>query len=167
MDDRRPCGRCAGTRTLTHDAFVAVDGTAYPAHTQPCYACKGRGSFAKPDVDAIIATIKGRKGLRSKRPDDARAYYVWRMARFHGGADVTLPVCAGMEIGGDPFQPELDAIADLVAKRVFGTGLTAAHRWGLALGHLNQTLPGLPASAYPCGPVADRDKPESERDELL
>ena len=167
MNDRRPCERCAGARTLSHDAFVAVDGTAYPARSERCYACTGQGSFASPDADAIIAAIKGRKGLRSKRPDDPRAYYVWRLARFHGGADVTMPICAGLEIAGDPWRAELDELADLVAKRVFGTDLVAAHRWGLALGHLDRTLPGLPASAYPCGPVADRDKPEEERIELL
>ena len=44
----------------------------------------------------IIKAIMGRKGLRSPKPSQEdiagrRAAYVWRWARFHGGADVTMP----------------------------------------------------------------------------
>ena len=122
----------------------------------------------QPDYRAIVAAIRGRGGgLRSKRPDDPVCYYVWRMARFHGGADVTMPVSAVMEIAKHPWIRELDALADRVARRVYGTDLAAAHRWGRALGHIDRDMPGLPASAYPCGPVADEHKPIEEAAELI
>jgi hypothetical protein len=58
------------------------------------------------------------------------------MARFHGGADMTMPVCASMDVYGDPYRAELDAIADRVAKEIFGSDLRAARRWDSALGLL-------------------------------
>ena len=65
----------------------------------------------------------------------------------------------------DPFLKELDAIADAVAKRVYGTDLAGASRWGSLLG--NHTAPaGLPATAYPGGPVLTTEKPEEEWLEL-
>lgn len=144
--------------------------TVYADSNRVCYSCKGAGHFAPLDVESIVSAIKGRKGLRSARPAyalGARPYYVWRLARFHGGADVTMPVCAGMDISGDPFRAELDALADAVAKRVFGTDLAAAYRWRGAMGGSDSVPAGLPASAYAGGPVlTSGEKPESELLEL-
>jgi hypothetical protein len=145
-----------------------------------CLKCDGAGRFPAVNVEMILAAIKGRKGLRSAAPKprdgsrgygdihDKRAYYVWRLARFHGGEDVTMPVTASMLISGDAFLPELDALADAVAKRVFRTNLAAAHRWGRALGHIDRDLPGLPATAYQGGPVLNSGvtKPDDELPEL-
>ena len=152
----RPCAACrgAGTQTLF-------------GGPRECHACQGTRTFHPPDQRELLAAVTGRNGLRSKRPADTRAYYVWRMARFHGGADVTLPMAASMDVRGDPFREELDLIAEAAAKRFFGTDLAGAHRWGRALGALDRDMPGLPASAYEHGPVADRDKPEEEDAELL
>lgn len=133
----------------------------------PCLTCSGKGMVEAPDGLAILKQVLGRKGLRSKRPSDPRAYYVWRLARFHGGADVTMPALASMLIWGDPYRAELDELAEAVARAVFGTDLAAAHRWGQALGWFDRELPGLPATAYRGGPVLQRpDKPEEERAEL-
>jgi hypothetical protein len=170
--ENRQCERCKGTGRRFTKAFTYTDSntgrqTHYPDRDEACYACKGVGAFPEPDVTAIIAAIKGRKGLCSKRPADPRAYYVWRNARFHGGADVTMPMGAMMEVAGDPWCKELDAIVDAVAKRVFGTDLAAAHRWGRAMGTINRDMPGLPDSAYSGGRVADADKPEEEAHELI
>jgi len=139
----------------------------HPARTYKCPYCDGAGTFPPVDIAAIATAIKGRKGLCSKRPADSRAYYVWRMARFHGGADVTLPMTATFDVAGDPFRTELDIIADAVAKRVFGTDLAGVHRWGRAMGTLDRDMPGLPDSAYSGGRVADCDKPEEEQAELF
>jgi hypothetical protein len=102
----------------------------------------------------------GRKGLRlrSAKPDQGtilgrRAAYVWRWARFHGGADVTMP-CT-VDNAGDPWGKDLDVIADRVARHVFGTDMAAAHRWGTALGLTSSAPAGLPASAYAGGPEHD------------
>ena len=135
-----------------------------------CRGCGRTGTFSAPDFDAILNEVRGRKGLRTKRPDSARAYYVWRMARFHGGADVTIPMFAMSEISGDPFVAELDSFADLVAKAAFGTNLAAAHRWGGLLGlrsAAERPMKGLPATAYELGPVLNGvEKPECELLEL-
>ncbi len=118
----------------------------------------------------------GKRAFRKSKPDfvnehanrnEGRAYFVWRLVRFHGGADVTMPVCAMGAITGDPYEPELDYFASELAKRFFGTDMAAAYRWAGALGH-NVIVPdSMPASAHSCGPVADENKPEMETMELL
>jgi hypothetical protein len=163
----RNCKCCEGVGTRTQRAFTTLAGQQYPERTDPCFFCEGRGTFSEPDVRAILDAIKGRRGLCSKRPADNRAYFVWRLARWHGGADVTMPVTAWSTIHGDPYKDELNTLAETVARHVFGTDLAAAHRWGLLLGHLDKEMPGLPDSAYPLGRVADADKPEEEALELI
>lgn len=162
------CPKCNGSGTRFDKGFTACDGTVYPDRTRNCYYCDGRGHYVRPDYVAICKAIKGRKGLCSKRPADGRAYYVWRMARFHGGADVTMPVMAWtLEIEGDPYRATLDKLADIVAVKVYGTRCAAAHRWGRALGHIERDVPGLPATAYEHGPVCLDGKPIEELPELL
>jgi hypothetical protein len=118
----RDCKRCNGTGRSKYD-------------DAECHACDGRGTFGPPDEQAIRTAVRGRKGLRSSpRGLDDRAYYVWRMARFHGGADMTMPVMAALLIDGDPYQEELDALADALAREYFGSDMRAALRWGRALG---------------------------------
>ena len=150
----RPCPACKDSNGKCWDGKDA------------CYYCKGTLKFSVPDFDAIIENIKGRKGLRSKRPDDKRSYYVWRLARFHGGLDVTLPMGAMMDLHNDPYRPELDEVAEAVARKALGTDMAAAYRWGSALGFSGPAPEGLPATAYPCGPAATVPKPPEERLEL-
>ena len=164
-----PCTRCDGSK-LTRPIVIDENKTI-PA--RQCPHCDGIGSFAAVDVPALLGRIKGRKPgtLRSKRPDDSRAYYIWRMARFHGGADTTMPMTASLMVSGDPYVPLLDAIAEQVARAVYGTDLAGAVRWAHAMGHEvpDAYLRGeiLPASAYPGGPVVtDGNKPYSEALEL-
>ena len=80
------CTRCGGIGQVDH---WRQDGTKLP-----CDCCNGRGTFEAPDLEQLCAAIKGRKPrtVRSKRPDDPRAWFLWRMVRFHTGKDVTLPV---------------------------------------------------------------------------
>ena len=92
-DDGKPCRRCRATGRIR------------------CESCEGRGTFKRPDFKRILEEIKGRRGLRSKRPQNFRAYYVWRWARFHGGVDVTLPMVASTLLGSDPYRKELDVLA--------------------------------------------------------
>lgn len=153
----RSCTRCSATGKLS----------LFEGHSTTCYYCKGSGVFAAPDIPALLAAIRGRKGLVSRRPADSRAYYVWRMARFHGGVDVTLPICASGAVRGDPFLKELDALADAVAKRVYGTDLAAAYRWSGLLTSEVVRPDGLPPTAYPSGPVVTGPKPACELAELF
>jgi hypothetical protein len=147
-------------------------------NNKSCFACKGKGYFPEPNYMQIlegICTSRGSKKAfrRSKPPVDestvhgARIYFVWRLTRFHGGADVTMPMLAELAIEGDPYHDELDAFAGKIAEIVFGTQFAATARWGtlLGLGHVSGELP---ASAYEGGPVLlDGNKPIQELIELL
>jgi hypothetical protein len=139
--------RFTTTETTTHgDGSTTVGPTIeHPEHYTPCYGCDGTGEFPAVDIDKLRETILATKGknkgkLRASMASPTsgmeakRAYYVWRLARFHGGADMTMPVMADLLIRHDPFKPLLDAIADAVAKITFKTDLAAAYRWGRALG---------------------------------
>ncbi len=174
----KDCTRCKGQGVTHHKAFTYTDSvtgrvSSYPDRTDKCYACDGAGHFLPPNESALRAAIKGRKSLRSAKPvtcdgDRAdRAYYVWRMARFHGGVDVTMPITASCGVSGDPYRDDLDVIADKVSREYFGTDLAAAHRWGRALGYVTRDMPGLPATAYESGPVLTAEKPEEELPELM
>lgn len=173
----RACLTCKGTGS-THSKWAKENGYEGP-EGKPCFACSGKGTFEGFDVKTlvdIVLTTKGKtrtfrksfpsKLKRFKDLNAGRAYYVWRLARFHGGADVTMPMTAGLVTHGDPFKKELDLLADEVAEMAFGTKMAAAVRWGQALGYIQEAPKGLPASAYSNGPVTDDNKPEWEQLEL-
>lgn len=102
----------------------------------------------KSQLADIVALLKGRNGkMRSTRPQAPakdmtwearvlrdRAYYVWRLARFHGGKDVTMPVMANIMVHGDPELKGLDEMAEWYARKEFGTDMAAAIRWSRVLG---------------------------------
>lgn len=125
-----------------------------------CWGCRGARVFAAPDWRAILAPcVSSRLRWRTAPPDrrDARAYYLWRMVRFHGGADVTLPWTAECLTRSDPWQPELDTFAHAVAAAVFpgSRGLSGTSRWGSLLvgGRSIARDLDLDAAAIECGPV--------------
>lgn len=169
-----PCTKCKG------------EGFRIYAHRlgerNKCLWCEGTGTFSGVDVEAIkrlITVGKDQKARlraswppklspwRTKDSTIRRAYYVWRLARFHGGADVTMPMTAMSAVEGDPHQPLLDALSDIVAKKAFGTDRAASHRWGRLLGFVKEDAPGLPSSAYEGGPVVTSGlKPDFESEEL-
>ncbi len=163
----RDCTRCNGT------------GRGYDGD---CYACKGKRKFPAPNAQKLIRNLlvtrgprKGRmkKGApyrpreRVKDLEKRRTYYLWRMARWHGGADVTMPIMAETENAGDPYTDYLDHLAGIIARTEFGTEMAAAYRWGALLGYTDGTPEGLPDTAYQGGPVADRNKPLEELAELI
>jgi len=182
IDETRDCKKCKGTAINQHHWHwnpVTQEGHHGPG---PCDECGSTGKISKPDFNAIFETVtKGKKGetkrsFRSSKPKfvneyrnmaEGRAYYVWRMVRFHGGADATMPVCASGCVLYDPYEKELDAFASHIAKAVFGTDMAAAYRWAGALGYNVNVPAGLPATAYSCGPVVDNNKPVAEQPELL
>jgi hypothetical protein len=182
-----PCTRCAGTGSHHSEGFTSLDGKVYPPSDRTCCACHGRGAFPGVDIAAVLDLLLSKRGAgkgrfrrswpsklnpwRLRRSDDVttvRAYYVWRLARFHGGADVTMPVTASTVIAGDPHLKLLDAMADRVAKSVFGTDRAAMYRWGNLLGFVKDPPPdGLPESAYEGGRVVTSgQKPSFESEEI-
>jgi len=125
----KDCLKCNGTGNRSNWQGITIY----------CLYCNGRGHFEQLNVEEILLDIKGRSPgtLRSSKPTTgARSYYVWRVARFHGGIDLTLPILAMIDIEGDPFKPDLDQLAEGVAKAVFGSDMEAAKRWGKALGYV-------------------------------
>jgi hypothetical protein len=177
-----PCKSCKGEGTKFSKGFE-YQGRVYPDRNNPCTCCGGTGQFPGLDVPGIIEMISAGKGDKKrfraawpskfspwKNAAAKRAYYVWRLARFHGGADVTMPFTASFAVDGDPHRDALDRMADAVAKKVFGTDMAAAHRWGNLLGFAPKgvTPPNLPASAHEGGPVVTSgEKPSFEQLELL
>lgn len=144
------CPRCDGSGRMP-----SLFPTVYAPEADgmiACRDCDGQGDLPPLDEAAIRRLIKGRApmSLRSNRPvyaaadadrvvalNHRRAYYVWRMARFGGGIDVTLPVMASMSLRSDPARAELDKLADTIAREAFGSDLRGAARWGRALGVLS------------------------------
>jgi len=53
------------------------------------------------DASAAFWTLiagGGPEGMRSSKPKDGRAAYIWRMLRFHTGVDVHMPVMADFDV---------------------------------------------------------------------
>jgi len=50
------------------------------------------------DLDNLKKALSGRKGLRTKKPTDNLQAYLWRMIRFHGGIDVTMPIMCTFDL---------------------------------------------------------------------
>jgi hypothetical protein len=151
MSEKRDCLRCKGTGKEKNYWYGRADmGELGKNEFEPCrYACDGSGQYESPDFEKLKLLIKGRKGIKSSRPYlhkdkrvkiasdrilQDRAYYVWRMVRFHAGIDTTLPVMASCDIRHDPFKSELDQFVDLMAVKYEGTHLAGAYRWGRAMG---------------------------------
>ena len=136
------CLACKGTKERFIKGFTALDGTVFPDETRECYKCEGRGEYPAVDLKDILSRIIATKGknkgriraafpspTRSEGVNANRAYYVWRMARFNGGKDMTMPMTAQMLIGGDPHFKYLDTFSDIVAKKFYGTDMAAAQAW--------------------------------------
>lgn len=131
------CTSCKGTKVASYNK------------EKPCRACDARGDFPEVDLESILNLILAKQGKNKGKPrasmtapwganstvETTRAYYVWRLARFHGGLDVTMPVMADMVCNGDPFKNKLDAISQAVAKRAFGSDMVGAMTWAKALGY--------------------------------
>lgn len=103
-----------------------------------CNFCDGAGFFVRPIIADICKLIKGRKDgtLRSKRPDDNRAYFVWRHAKFFGDpAHCSIPMFATVGVLGDPYVPYLEEIARQVARTIYGTADAGPGRWRQAMGY--------------------------------
>lgn len=143
----KDCTRCEGKGTIFWKGFTTDDGTVYPDEEKTCGACRGNKVFPEVDLKDVLTRIIAKQGknkgriraafpspLRSEGIEAGRAYFVWRIARWHGGRDVTMPVVADMIIGGDPYKGELDKVASEIAKLFFGTDMVAALMWGQALG---------------------------------
>lgn len=137
-----PCLSCLGSKTRFCKGFTSLEGKVYPDETRECYKCEGRGEYPAVDFRDILSRVLATKGknkgrIRAAFPSPSRnegvnanrAYYVWRMAQFNGGKDMTIPMTAQMLIGGDPHWKALERFSDEVAKRFYGTDMAAAQAW--------------------------------------
>lgn len=165
--ESRNCSGCKGS---------GVSDFVFEGKRSKCCYCHGEPVFYAPDFKALVAVITTKEGkLKTSKPvewqfqfkSSSRAYYLWRIARFHGGVDVTMPMNAEFVIQGDPFYNELEQAAQYIAKKLLGTDMAAAYRWANALGHSVNVPNGMPETAYSCGPVVIGEKPEVEALELV
>ena len=147
------------------EAIISSEGVEI-VPDRPCPYCSGTGHFTIPDYPTLIKLIKGRKGLRSRRPDSDRAYYVWRNVRFTAGLDVTMPMTAAFAVSGDPYVPALDLLVKLVAKELYGVSGAGESRWLRAFGYSVPEDSSHPETANCGGPVCIVDKPYSEQPEM-
>lgn len=165
-----PCTSCKGAGYRLKDGFSydteQGERRSFPTHWKQCHCCNGAGWFHAPRPSDLIKQVTGRKPrtLKSKRPDDARQYYVWRLARFHGGKDVCMPMGAEVEVSGDPYRDVLDELARLIAKAYFGSGNVGTARWQQAM-YGSHSFDDLPP--YLDGPVHDGNKPLDEMLETM
>lgn len=142
----RPCNRCKG----------AGEHPNWKRETTPCTECQGTGQFTglnpeivKRIIDSVLVSRGPRKGklLKSAPHIDKgqRAYFVWRMTKFHGGIDVCMPMLASMMLEHDPFITELNEIAKRLARlvlgnrtdamsQIMGQDMSGGARWRRALG---------------------------------
>lgn len=105
------------------------------------------------DVDKLTERLSGRgDGLRSSKPDtdadDGLTQYVWRMARFHSGADPCMPTTAAWWLqdwldargidasvsgvtddAGEEITEALDAVVDEVLDGLGHDSDAGAKRW--------------------------------------
>lgn len=124
------CVRCKGEkRSKIYDIFY------------DCHSCDKTGIVQRPSVDSILSVIettRGDKRIRSSLNSfktEKTAYYVWRMARFHGGIDVHMPVMTFTTHSmPEPYLKFLDLFVDAVAVDNFGSHIKAALIWGNAMG---------------------------------
>lgn len=146
IPESAPCETCEGTGV---NKWVS----------QPCYSCDGAKTFAKPDLIGLLNPIlskKSRTGLMSKRPKDDRQAWLWRMIRFHTGADVTMPWT--FTLRGDPYASYIDDFAIVVARKLTGHASAGGARWsGLLSNSPLPTTPDMPMTAFACGPVVTDD----------
>ena len=181
--ETRECRDCKGQGEHVSPSFTSAEGREYPESRRKCHTCDGARAVPKPNFVAIFDAVttkrgaaKGKRVFRKSPPElwrqstqgiaNRRAYYVWRWTRFHGGADVTMPMTAELFAGRDAWQPELDAFARYVASKAFGTDRAGSHRWARALGCDVAREAGEPDSAFSGGPVQDGNKPGFEALEL-
>ena len=164
--EKRTCKTCKGT---------GLSSFVFEGKQSECHSCHGEPDYFFPDFETLVNKIMGNKGLKSAKPvkydfkfkSSARAYYLWRIARFHGGIDVTMPMSATLAINGDPFYNELEQAADYIAKKVCGTNMAAAYRWMNALGGSVKVPDNQPSTAFSCGPVVVGNKPQEEMLEMI
>lgn len=107
-------------------------------------------NYTAPSYEEVLKQCRGRKGLRTSKPKDSGfSAYVWRMARFHSGLDIHLPMMAEFDlanwadhsyVSGDHqayrnLKKQADQMVDRVCQDLGLSNLEAAHRWARAYGY--------------------------------
>lgn len=117
-----------------------------PEHTSRCRGCDGHRQWLVPDYAEIVRGCLASRGVKQGEwrkntwreyhiPDwhvrvtDKRIRYVWRLGRWHGGVDTSLPYLEMTILEGDPWLPELDAVAEIAAHAHLGTSLEGLRVW--------------------------------------
>jgi hypothetical protein len=101
-------------------------------------------------LEIATAELQGRNGLRTARPNSGVSAYLWRMVRFHGGVDTTMPVtcyfylqdyldktfnkgefnvCGIINAKGKALLDDLDTLIDPLCERFGLSPYAGARRW--------------------------------------
>lgn len=104
---------------MNQEAFEGVDD---PQDLEPV----ARDVLEHVDLDHLTDRLTGRDGgLRPSKPtaqnDTGAEQYVWRMARFHSGADPRMPVMAEFDLRDWLESGAVDA-SDIMRKSAVGDG---------------------------------------------
>lgn len=116
----KPCDYCADTHEVTVDSVAIAKAMIV------------KGAFRRSRPKAVGYDPKPGKAVFG-------AGYVWRMIRFHNGADMCMPVMAPDYVGGSENKElidHLDKVVDAIGDALFGKVqmMRAAAGWGRALG---------------------------------
>lgn len=111
-------------------------------------------NYTAPTFTLVLDACRGRKGLRTSKPKGCGySAYVWRMARFHSGADVTMPVMCEFDLANyadhsyskssdedraayAALRKQADADADRVCDALGISKYAGAGRWARAFGYV-------------------------------
>ena len=108
-------------------------------YSRPCHYCGGTGELPEINAELIELALIARGTLRKSAPPvksrnnvfGKRCYYVWRLAQFHGGVDMRMPMGAEIECHGASVSEldTLDSVANFLAKKYLGSNMRAALRY--------------------------------------
>jgi len=140
--EKKDCLICKGKGNLHFTPFQTREGKLIGEYKARCESCRGIGYFEPLDEVYIRSKIFSTKGKNNRKlrasmlspipaegHESERAYYVWKAARFHGGADFSLPMLAAFLVRGDSYLTEINELADRIAIEVYGSKYAGALRW--------------------------------------
>lgn len=135
------CYHCGGAGTFPAPAYELLEALVVNPKTNKPWSTSFHSAAGRKRLDGfLIVPPYTELGITKAGPPDKimrrRAQYVWRTVGWNSGRDgrganLGGAVMADMDLGRDPYKPELDGLADKIADRCYGRGaslVSAARR---------------------------------------